>query len=777
MKYNLSKFAWSLKSTPETDNIATQLKNDGMHHSPAFLRLCASRGIHTKEQLEEATDQQFQMFHDPFLLKDMDIAVERIERAVESNEVILIYGDYDADGITSTLILYEALESIGANVHYYLPNRLTDGYGPNTDRWKSLVDELNVQLFITVDNGIAGFDTIQQMNTLNIDTIVTDHHEIQSELPDAFAIIHPNHPRGNYPFPDLSGAGVSLKLASALLGEIPTEALELAMIGTVADMVDITNENRTIVLSGLNLMKDTLRLGLSMMLEEEKVIRESITTDTIGFIIGPRLNAIGRLGDPTPALELLKTFDEDEARTLLNLINEKNSERQTITKRITSEIEEKLNNYAQLPNIIIEADPQWPAGILGIAASRIVNNYQRPVILFQYIEESKQYKGSSRSVNSINIFEELVKQKDLLTHFGGHSQAAGLTIDEDNWDAFKQKIQEGFEHYSKILEQPEVIEVDISLDVEEVTIDFIEELNLLSPFGTANPKPKFMLKDTQVNNIRRIGVDGDHLKMILGSQKGGSLDSIGFSKADQARGIKEGTNIAIVGELSINEWKGRKSPQVIIDDLGIDGTQWIDYRASTIHPDLLKIKQALYVFRHQRILDFMQANQLIGKDTTLYANINQQNINHFKHLVIMEPPIDLLDLKQVIQSHSWETIYLGSFVHESKYLAGLPSRQDFVQLYKKVYSEAPFNYQENFSVLSKALNFDPVKLKAMFMMFLEAEFVTIENGWLEFNNRSTGSKIDLTNLKTYSQYQNEYHSEALLNYQSLNKVKEYFEGK
>ncbi|XJS11523.1 single-stranded-DNA-specific exonuclease RecJ [Aerococcaceae bacterium WGS1372] len=520
MKYNLSKFIWKMKSTPETDKMATQLKNDGISYSPAFLRLCASRGINTPKQLELATDQQFQMFHDPFLLKDMDRAVERIEKAIELHELILIYGDYDADGITSTLIMYEALESIGANVHYYLPNRLTDGYGPNTDRWKALIDELGVQLFITVDNGIVGFETIKEINKLNIDTIVTDHHEIQSELPEAYAIIHPNHPLGEYPFTELSGAGVALKLASALLGEIPTESLELAAIGTVADMVSMTDENRTIVLSGLNLMKDTMRIGLSLLLEGEKVSRNSITADTIGFIIGPRLNAIGRLGDPTPALELLKTFDESEAISLLTIINEKNSERQSITKTITSEIEQKLKSYETIPNIIIESAPNWPAGILGIAASRLVNEYHRPVILFQYIEETGQYKGSSRSVSSINIFEELVLQKELLAHFGGHSQAAGLTIDETNWQRFNQAIQSQFEKYTQLLNEPEILDVDISLDINEVNLEFIDEVNLLSPFGTGNPKPRFILKDTRVDLIRKIGANSNHLKMQLTGQEG-----------------------------------------------------------------------------------------------------------------------------------------------------------------------------------------------------------------------------------------------------------------
>ncbi|XJS11524.1 single-stranded-DNA-specific exonuclease C-terminal domain-containing protein [Aerococcaceae bacterium WGS1372] len=241
--------------------------------------------------------------------------------------------------------------------------------------------------------------------------------------------------------------------------------------------------------------------------------------------------------------------------------------------------------------------------------------------------------------------------------------------------------------------------------------------------------------------------------------------------------MDKGANISIVGELSINEWQGKRTPQLIIDDLGIDGSQWIDYRSSTIHPNLFKLEDALYAFSHKKISEFMLANQLNGKEACLYSNIQYNELSKYKQLVIMEPPIDLTDLKVVIKSQAWETIYLGSFVHESKFLAGLPSRQDFVALYKNVYRLAPFNYRKMFPKLSKSLDFHPVKLKAMFMMFLEAEFVTIENGWLDFNKQSMDNKIDLTELKTFNQYQNEYHSEALLNYQPLDKVQEYFEGK
>lgn len=776
MKFNMAKYDWQIKQATNSTISEVDLQNNGIDFSPAFLRLCATRNINSYQELIEKTDQKPQLYHDPFLLHDMDKAIDRIQQAIESFEGILIYGDYDADGVTSTLILYETLESIGANVHYYLPNRLTDGYGPNKERWEELVKELDIQLIITVDNGVAGFEAIDAMNEIGVDCIVTDHHELQDNLPNALAIIHPKHPQGNYPFKELSGAGVALKVATALIGEIPMEAIELAAIGTVADMVSLTDENRTIVLSGMNLMKETTRTGLELLLESEKVNLEDITTDTIGFIIGPRLNAVGRLGDATPALELLRTMDPNEAIKLLDLINDKNKERQQLTQQIIQDIEERISHYEDIPDVIVEADENWSAGVLGIAASRLVKKYQRPAILFQYLSDNEQYKGSSRSVSKINIFEELMKQRDYLTHFGGHSQAAGLTVASSDWSAFKESIEQEFLQYRELLEQPEPILIDMALDLQDISIKFIEEINLLGPFGTDNPKPNFIVQDATISSIRAIGADKTHLKLALRQEKqNAELQAIGFGKAQQATGLDNGSLVSVVGELSINEWNGNRLPQLMLEDIGIEGTQWLDYRSSTIHNDLYNVSEALYVFTHPKIASHM-AEQLNSPHIALYEKLDEIELNQYKKLIIMEPPVHIDKLKDLINNYSWETIYLGSFIHESKYLAGLPTRDEFVNLYKWLYSKESMDYRNAFKELIQALNINPTKLKGMFRMFLEAEFVTIKNGRLEFNKEVQNSKIDIKNLKAFDQYKQEFESEALLNYQSLDTIKDFLKG-
>lgn len=777
MNINFANFDWNLRSQEDVDLIIENLKDSGLNFSDNFLRLCALRGIKTVDELIEFTDQEPQRFHDPYLLYDMDKAVDRIREAVEKNENILIYGDYDADGITSTLILYEALEMIGANVTYYLPNRLTDGYGPNELRWVELTEERKLNLIITCDNGVTGHAAVERMNAINVDVIVTDHHEIQESLPDAYAVIHPNHPDGNYPFKDLSGAGVALKVTSALVEEIMPEALELAAIGTVADMVSLTDENRTIVLSGLNLMRSTQRLGLRLLLDEEKVKLQNIDTDTIGFIIGPRLNAVGRLGDASPALELLKTFDTDEARELLNYVNNMNRKRQELTASIVEEVEERILNYTVPANIILEASDNWSAGVLGIVASRLVNKFHRPAIIFQYDKVNKEYKGSARSITNIDIFQELNLVKEFTVKFGGHSQAAGLTISEEQWEDFKTNLNENMTKYNELISQKESIAIDMQLTADDISIEFIEELDKLGPFGMDNPKPIFLLDDIKVNQLRFIGSDQSHLKFSFNNSNKENLQAIGFSKAEQAKGLQDGEEISFIGELNINEWNGNVSAQVQLKDLGQSGTRWLDYRASEIHSDLFEIREAVYAFAHKSIATQMETRIDSSNRIIIYKDFSEVDLSDYQHLVLMEPAGKLSEVEDLIDGNDWTQIYLGSFVVESKYLAGIPTREELAKFYKIIKNNNQINLTQDTNELLRTLNISSIKFKVIILMFLEAKFVTIENGRLINFNEEQSGKVDLTKLSSYLNYQEAIETEKFLNYQPIEKIINYFERK
>lgn len=770
MKLNRSKFVWIPKKSSVNDQLVSDLHQQLPQFSRKFIELSVSRGLTTRQEILDATEIQPQHFHNPSLLYQMDLAVERIMDSINRGSPILIYGDYDADGITSTLILLEALESMGANVHYYLPNRLIDGYGPNLERWNQLIEEYQLDLIITVDNGVAGHEVIEATQAKGVDVIVTDHHELSETLPLAFAVIHPKHPKGNYPFADLSGAGVALKLANALLGEIPIESLELAAIGTVADMVSLTDENRTIVLSGLNLLKNTLRPGLIHLFEQESISSNKIDSDTIGFIIGPRLNAIGRLGDPSPALEWLRTLDDEDALSYLSLIESKNQERRAITKNISEIVMDEIKQLEKLPNIILAQDQTWTAGVLGIVAGQITNHLQRPTILFQYLAEEEVYRGSGRSIEGINLFEALTHVQDYILYFGGHSQAAGLTVEESHWEDFNHALNTYMAKYQEDIYAAPIIKYDMELEIGEITLDFINEINLLAPFGTNNPRPIFSVKGITVKDLRIIGNDQTHLKITMQDEQN-ELAGIGFGMAGQGRGIQAGDNLSVVGELNLNEWRDIIQPQLMMKDLGSSGSIWIDVRGSQVDTRLFQVADALLVYRNRKILEKM-SQQFLHRSTVIYGELMPSG--NFQNLIIMEPPTHLSQLQELLNNYNFENIYLGSYVNQSKYLAGDFKREEFTRLYQFIVNNKTIDYSQEMQGIAEYLKIPYVKLRHMFLVFYEAGFVTMESSRLLFNQNSQ-DKVELTKLKSFHDYQGAFKGEALLNYQPIQKIKEYFE--
>lgn len=765
--------------SPASRQQIVALQEAGLNYTPAFLRLCIQRGLTSPEAIRRATDQAPQTFHDPFLLYQMDKVVERLEQAIGEQELITIYGDYDADGITSTLILYEALESIGANVNYYLPNRLIDGYGPNIERYKQLIEE-GTQLILTCDNGIAGHQAIDFAMQAGVDVIVTDHHQMQESLPNAYAIIHPQHPLGDYPFKDLSGAGVALKVVAALTDEVPAEALELAAIGTVADLVSLTDENRTIVINGLNRLRVTQREGLRQLFKEQSMALSEIQVDEIGFIIAPRLNAVGRLGDPTPGLELLRTFDPDEARQYVNLINEKNDERKQIVNAIVNEVEQRIANYDEIPAVIIEYDEKWPAGVLGIVASRLVEQYQRPAIIFQYISEQNVYRGSGRSIESINLFEALTQVSQHIKYFGGHSQAAGLTIDANTWTVFKTALMALDVFKSDLKEQAPALKISLALTIDEISNQLIEEIDLLGPFGTDNPKPIFVIKEASIDQLRWIGTQQQHLKLLL-SQKNkdgilSTLNVIGFNCKTDYQHLQQTDLISIVGDLTINEWQQNKTPQLKIKDIGFEGSHWVDKRGSQIPDDFFSYENTVYLFEHTSIYQSYQKRiskssvALLYKDVELIT-LQQLNVQQtLSNVAIVEPPSTFKPLKNIINIANWQTVYVGSYIQESKYLLGVPSREETTRVYRWIQQYQPLDMKNQMGRLSQQTQLPKTKIKLILKLFFQAKFVTIQDGHL-FLEVNTKQKVDLQKLPAMDEFRESMQVEACLNYQSINQVK------
>src|SRR5699024_3186906 len=451
-------------------------------------------------------------FHDPLLMYDMEKGITRIAEALENNEKITVYGDYDADGMTSTALLMEALDSLGANVDYFLPNRFIEGYGPNVTAFEKIIKE-GTSLIITVDNGVAGHEAIEFAQNQNVDVIVTDHHEIPEELPNAYAIIHPKHPKGEYPFTDLSGVGVALKIATALMGELPVEMLDLAAIGTVADLVSLTDENRAIVYYGLQMLENTQREGLLQLLNVIGKDPREIDEETIGFQIAPRLNAVGRLGDASPCVELLVTHEIEDDRQLAEYINKQNEERKTIVDEITADALEKVKQQDNNLEAIVLADKNWHQGVLGIVASRIVEKTNKATLLFTIDSNTGIAKGSGRSVHSVNLYQALSSIRELFVQFGGHQMAAGMSAETEKLTLIRKELSE---HLSLLDAKEDYQQIDAYVSIEELSIDSIKELDKLRPFGTDNTKPMIVCSDVNVLEKRKVGPEGDHLKLLVG---------------------------------------------------------------------------------------------------------------------------------------------------------------------------------------------------------------------------------------------------------------------
>src|SRR5690625_3978932 len=417
----------------------TQLSNE-LNVSELFVKVCMQRGLTTKEAIQDFLTVDETWFHDPFSMHDMEKSVNRIIKALENFEKITIYGDYDADGMTSTALMVETLESLGADVNYYLPNRFVEGYGPNKEAFKQIIDK-GTTLIISVDNGVTGHEAIALAQSHDVDVIVTDHHELPEMLPDAHSVIHPRQPECDYPFKDLSGVGVALKLATALIGELPVELLDLAAIGTVADLVSLTDENRAIVYYGLQMLENTQRAGLISLFNVLGKEPGEINEETIGFQIAPRLNAVGRLGEASPCVELLTTHEPDTARELAEYVDEKNEERKAIVDEMTADVIEKIKQEKEDSEVIVLADEKWHQGVLGIVASRVVEQTNKATLLFTIDPDSNIAKGSARSVDSLNLYEAFSTIEELFMQFGGHHMAAGMSAEIERSEEHTSELQ------------------------------------------------------------------------------------------------------------------------------------------------------------------------------------------------------------------------------------------------------------------------------------------------------------------------------------------------
>lgn len=757
-----SKKHWAQKNELNQEKV-TQLAEE-LELSELFIQVCLQRGLSTTDEIKQFIEVDETWFHDPFLMHDMDKTVERIQTALENNEQITVYGDYDADGMTSTALLTETLESLGANVQYYLPSRFVEGYGPNTEAFSKIIDG-GTTLILTVDNGVAGHEAITFAQNAGVDVIVTDHHELPEDLPSAYAIIHPKHPEGEYPFGDLAGVGVAMKVATALIGELPVEVLDLAAIGTVADLVSLTNENRAIVFFGLKMLQQTQRMGLLQLLNIIGISPNEINEDTIGFQIAPRLNAVGRLGEASPCVELLSTHDFEKATELAGFVDDKNIERKKIVEQMTRKIKEQLTTKEGTEEVIVLADESWHQGVLGIVASRIIEYTNKPTLLFTIDQESGIAKGSARSVEGFNLYEAFSEIENLFIQFGGHYMAAGMSAEVKHLTEIQNQLTKIWTEIDQV-QATQFIDAFISLD--NISTETIKDLDKLRPFGTDNNKPMIATKNVTVLQKRKIGKENNHLKLLVG-QDDHQLDIISFQNGHIDDVLFEQQQVTVAGSLEINEWNGHSKPQMLMEDMDIPGPLLIDNRLSNLTIKAFNYENIEYVFYQQKTYD--SAIKYIPKNSTgtlLSSEADALDYEAKQNFIIVDCPKSIEQFQNTLQQNAHFNIRCYFYKENHLFLDGLPNREDFSKAYKFMIKHKNINLKKHGHILSQKLNIHPNKILLIVQVFLEAKFVIIDNGVLNVDNNP--EKINIQNTKAFKQAVNQMKAEQLFIYSSFKEI-------
>ena len=528
--------------------------------------ILVNRGITEEEKIEKFLNPKRSDFYNPYGMPDMNIAVERIMKAIENKEKTIIYGDYDVDGITSVTVLKSFLEERGLHVGVYIPNRLEEGYGLNKKAVEYIADQ-KYNLMITVDCGISAVEEVEYANQLGIETIVTDHHEPGNELPNALAVVDAKRKDNQYQCRNLAGVGVVFKLIQAIGIKMGLEEkeylkyLDIVGIGTISDIVPLTDENRVIVKLGLKLVEQTRNLGLKSILQVSGY--NKIDSVTISFGIAPRINACGRMGHQEEALKLFLSKDINDVSELTQKLNEYNKTRQEIEKRIFEDATIQIEKQGIAnKNTIVLMGENWHHGVIGIVASKITEMYFKPSILL--CEEDDCGKGSGRSIPGFDLYEALTECKESIDKFGGHAMAVGINVKKDKLEEFKERLEQ-IAKDKNIEEIVPILKIDAQISLDEINKEMVNSLKELEPFGEENKNPLFVFKNLKIDSIRALS-EGKHLKLTLKDNKN-IVNAIGFNLGEFANEYKIGDKIDVVGNLEINSFNGVDNIQINIKDL------------------------------------------------------------------------------------------------------------------------------------------------------------------------------------------------------------------
>ena len=748
------KYNWNYPQYDET--FLNDLKEYNI--SENIAKILDSRGINKIEEVKKYFSDDYEEGYDPFLMHDMKRAVERINNAIENEEKILVYGDYDADGITSTVLLVETLVSLGADVSSYIPNRFEEGYGPNKDAFSKIIKS-GISLIITVDNGIAGVDEVELANSLGCDVIITDHHKIQDEIPKAYAVIHPEHPEGQYPFGKLAGVGVAFKLAHALLEIYPDFLLDLVAIGTVADMVSLTDENRIFVKQGIELLNEDPRIGIKMLLELSN-ITTNIDEQTIGFYIAPRLNSIGRMDSAKVGLSFLMAEDISVAKSLAEQIEEYNVQRKEVTENIVKDVIETIENNDIKNKSVIMVSGDYHEGVLGIVASNIAEKYQRPVLIMNNKEGI--LKGSARSVFEFNIYTAINKIGDKFIAYGGHTLAAGFSFDEQNFKEIEKALCDEFDEYKNNNELKSTKNIDIVSSLEEVSYQFLNSLEVLKPFGMDFEKPNILLENAKVIEKVYFGADKQYLRLTIADEVG-NLECISFKDNMIFKDINVNDTIDLLCTLDKNYFNGRTKLQAYIIDMQVkeflfEDLRYTNFDETTISIDSLKLSKDI---------DNKQSNYYCYKDLD---DINAE----YSNIYLLDIPHSLEDINKILELKP-KKIYL---ICNDKQIMSEVYKIDKLRLVKlfNIVLNAPnkqVNITQQLEYLLSLLKTNTNSLKIMIQIFQELNLVKVKNNIIILNPNY--ESVDLRKSSMYVKMENIFEVEKLLLKDSIININKKFE--
>ncbi|MCC0565054.1 single-stranded-DNA-specific exonuclease RecJ [Brevibacillus borstelensis] len=769
-----AKTRWQLAAY---DNELAELIARECGLAPLVAKLLAIRGIDSPQRAKEFLQAGPELFHDPFALYGMESSVYRIRQAIERKEPICIYGDYDADGVSSTSLMVHLMRRMGAVFDYYIPNRFTEGYGLHKEAM-SQIHERGFKLIITVDTGISAVEQVDFAKQLGLDVIVTDHHEPPEVIPEAFAVINPKQPACTYPFDMLAGVGVAFKLAHALLEEPPLDLVDLAALGTIADLVPLVDENRILARLGLQRLNHTRNPGLQALIKVSGLAdAEKLTAGHVGFALGPRLNAGGRLETAEAAVKLLTTEDGQEAEEAAQQLDELNRERQELVQKMTDEaISMVLEKYPLDENrVLVVAKEGWNVGVVGIVASRLVEKFYRPTIVLGIDPEKGTAKGSARSIAGFDMYEALTACKEWLPHYGGHTMAAGMTLPVDNLEAFRKQLNKLAFEWLTDEDLIPLTKVDVALEMPEITLETAEQLELLAPFGMGNPTPLVLVNDVEASGMRTIGRDDTHLKCSL-VKDACQIDAIGFNWAHIVSQVTPKARYQVLGEMSVNEWNGNRKPQITIRDIAVPHRQIFDWRGCRDKLDkwrkLQESSETLTImFRQESYEELFPVAALGGStDSLLYLSPNHAaNPAARSNVILYDLPKTRSDLAgAVAYLERAERIYcLFGDSDLGLERISCPGREQFKLVYQ-FFMQVPLVQRIHLDAMARRLKLKRDVLEGMLAVFAELDFITMEEGAIRLNAQAAKRPLDSSRLYMEWKEESELVTELLLSsYDSL----------